>query len=98
MGAQLRHREAPPPKQSRLWLTRPTDPNFIAALTTAGIVLHLLLRFVFHASRAIEQAPLVVILLAGGIPLVVPLLRKAFAREFGSDHLEIGRASCRERV
>jgi heavy metal translocating P-type ATPase len=64
-----------------------TGPNLIAALTTAGIAAHLLLRYLVHASRAAWQAPLIVVLIFGGIPLVVPLIRKAFAREFGSDHL-----------
>ncbi len=64
-----------------------TAPNAIAALTSAGIVLHLVLRFFVHMSRAAYQAPLIVVLVLGGIPLVVPLIRKALAREFGSDHL-----------
>lgn len=73
------------PKRNRE--SRWTAPNLIAALTTAGIAAHLALRFLLHTSRATWQAPLIVVLLLGGIPLVVPLIRKAFALEFGSDHL-----------
>jgi heavy metal translocating P-type ATPase len=62
-------------------------PNNIAYLTIAGIVLHLVLRYLLHASRIVWQVPLIAILLVGGIPLLVPLTRKLIAREFGSDHL-----------
>jgi heavy metal translocating P-type ATPase len=68
-------------------VSRLTEPNFIAGLAITGILLHLVLRFALHVSRIAWQAPLVVVLIAGGIPLVVPLARKALAREFGSDHL-----------
>src|SRR5271167_3939092 len=77
---------SPPVRQGK-FVSRWTNPNFIAALTTAGIVLHLILRFLLHVSRAAWQSPLIVVLIAGGIPLVLPLVRKALAREFGSDHL-----------
>lgn len=33
------------------------------------------------------QLPLIVVLIVGGLPLLVPLARKLFALEFGSDHL-----------
>ncbi|HUJ41558.1 MAG TPA: heavy metal translocating P-type ATPase [Candidatus Acidoferrales bacterium] len=69
------------------FLSRWTAPNFIAMLAVAGIALHLVLRYLARLSQAAWQAPLIAVLLAGGIPLVVPLVRKAFAREFGSDHL-----------
>jgi len=76
-----------PPTRHSKFVSRWTDANFIAALTTVGIVLHLLLRYLLRVPRAAWQTPLIVILVAGGIPLVVPLVRKALAREFGSDHL-----------
>src|SRR5208283_5869082 len=76
-----------PPARHSKFVSRWTDANFIAALTTVGIVLHLLLRYLLRVPRAAWQTPLIVILVAGGIPLVVPLVRKALAREFGSDHL-----------
>jgi len=62
-------------------------PNNIAFLTLTGIFLHLILRFLLHSPRIAWQAPLIVVLIAGGIPLLVPLTQKLFAREFGSDHL-----------
>jgi heavy metal translocating P-type ATPase len=59
----------------------------IALLTTAGIALHLLLRFAFHASPGAFLAPLFVVLLLGGTPLLIDLIRRVIAREFGSDLL-----------
>ncbi len=76
-----------PPTRWGDTLSRWTAPNFIAGLAIAGIVLHLVLRYILQVSRAGWQAPLIVVLLGGGIPLVVPLARKALARQFGSDHL-----------
>jgi heavy metal translocating P-type ATPase len=38
-------------------------------------------------SAATQEIPLIVVLVIGGIPLIVPLVRKLFALEFGSDHL-----------
>ena len=59
----------------------------IAALAAAAMVLHLALRFGFHAARALCDAPLLVALALGGGPLLYDLLRKALRREFGSDQL-----------
>jgi heavy metal translocating P-type ATPase len=70
-------------KNLSAWIT----PSFIAALATAGILLHLILRYLLDVPRIAWQAPLFIILVVGGIPLVVPLTRKFLAREFGSDHL-----------
>jgi heavy metal translocating P-type ATPase len=78
---------AAPPSAPASLLSRWTQPNFIAGLAIAAIALHLILRFALHVSRAGWQAPLVIVLIGGGVPLVVPLARKALAREFGSDHL-----------
>jgi heavy metal translocating P-type ATPase len=63
-----------------------SEPS-IAILTTAGILIHLVLRYVVHASPLASHAPLYVILVLGGAPLVVTLIRKALIREFGSDLL-----------
>jgi len=68
-------------------LTRLIKPNNIAFLTVCGIFLHLLLRYLLHSPRIAWQAPLLVVLVLGGVPLLVPLTRKLFALEFGSDHL-----------
>jgi heavy metal translocating P-type ATPase len=64
-----------------------TKPNNIALLTIAGILLHLVLRYFFNSPRIAWQAPLIVVLIIGGVPLLVPLTQKLLAREFGSDHL-----------
>ena len=58
----------------------------IAILAIVGILLHLAARF-FAVPRFDASLPLIAVLIVGGLPLVVPLLRKAFRREFGSDHL-----------
>jgi heavy metal translocating P-type ATPase len=59
----------------------------IASVAIAAIVLHLLLRFVFHASPGAYQLPLLIALVIGGVPLVFELLVKLFHRQFGSDLL-----------
>jgi heavy metal translocating P-type ATPase len=64
-----------------------TKPNNIATLTIVGILLHLFLRYLLHSPRIAWQVPLIAVLIVGGIPLLVPLTQKLFAREFGSDHL-----------
>lgn len=48
-----------------------TASTLIALLALSAIVLHLVLRFVSHAPRIAWQAPLVLVLIAGGLPLVV---------------------------
>ncbi|MEZ5292618.1 MAG: heavy metal translocating P-type ATPase [Vicinamibacterales bacterium] len=78
--------QTPPPPPSSL--SRPSIWNrdtAVAALAVAGIAAHLALRIAGLASAA--DAALVVVLVAGGLPLVWDLLRKALAREFGSDLL-----------
>jgi heavy metal translocating P-type ATPase len=59
----------------------------IAALSLAAILSHLVLRFVVDASAGAQLAPLVIVLAAGGPPLLYDLLRKLLKREFGSDLL-----------
>lgn len=82
---------SPPPigvvdasKRAR-WLSG--TPMLIAFLAIASIAVHLALRYVFHSPKIAWQIPLIVALAGGGLPLVVQLIRKLFAREFGSDHL-----------
>lgn len=70
-------------KNTSIW----TAPTLIAILATICIAAHLLLRYVFHVPRIAWQAPLILALLTGGLPLLVRLTRKLFEREFGSDHL-----------
>ncbi len=75
-----------------------TNEARIAALAVVGIVIHLILRFGLPESVAavphfggplapLANWPLLIVLVFGGGPLVVALLRQAFAREFGSDLL-----------
>jgi heavy metal translocating P-type ATPase len=64
-----------------------TAPTLIAILAVGAILLHLVLRYAFNVPRIAWQVPLIVALIAGGLPLVVRLTRKVFEREFGSDHL-----------
>jgi heavy metal translocating P-type ATPase len=64
-----------------------TAPTIIALLAFASVLAHLALRFLFDIPRIVWQAPLILALIAGGVPLLVQLTRKLLAREFGSDHL-----------
>ena len=57
----------------------------IAAFTTAAILLHLSARFIFKMGAPWYLPPLYASLALGGVPLLVNLLRKILAREFGSD-------------
>ena len=52
-----------------------------------AIVLHLVLRYGAHAPLRVALAPLIVVLLVGGTPLVFDLAKKLVKREFGSDLL-----------
>ena len=71
------------PRALAVW----TEPNNIALLTIGGILLHLFLRYLLNTPRIAWQVPLIAVLSIGGVPLLVPLTQKLFAREFGSDHL-----------
>jgi len=62
-------------------------PSGIAVFSIGMIFLHLLLRYLFGMPKTLWQAPLVIALVVGGAPLLVTLIRKLVAREFGSDHL-----------
>ena len=52
-----------------------------------AIMLHLVLRYGTHAPLRVALAPLIVVLLVGGTPLVFDLAKKLVKREFGSDLL-----------
>jgi heavy metal translocating P-type ATPase len=58
--------------------------TFVAALALAGILTHLIVRFVIGVNG---DAPLLLVLAAGGLPLVIQLAGRAVRGEFGSDHL-----------
>lgn len=70
----------PPPRTSH-------SEAYIAALATMSIVAHLTLRFVFGAPFPVANLPLILTLLAGGIPLIVQLTRSMAAGNFGADLL-----------
>ncbi|MGD9896342.1 MAG: heavy metal translocating P-type ATPase [Candidatus Methylacidiphilaceae bacterium] len=59
----------------------------IALSTLAAIALHLLLRFALGARPGLSNAPLLLALALGGIPLVYELGTKLFRGEFGADLL-----------
>lgn len=61
--------------------------TIIAAFSLLGIAAHLALRFGFRAEPEISQAPLMAILLIGGLPMLAELFGKLIKREFGSDLL-----------
>jgi heavy metal translocating P-type ATPase len=61
--------------------------TYIAILTTLGIAVHVGLRYGAHVSHGASLVPLFVALAIGGIPILVSLARKLWAREFGSDLL-----------
>jgi heavy metal translocating P-type ATPase len=85
----VEHATAPPNETSLK--TQPTHrvprDTYIAAVALAGLLVHLVLRYGFSASPAISFVPLYVVLVVGGVPLIVDLARKFWAREFGSDLL-----------
>ncbi|HEY1212314.1 MAG TPA: heavy metal translocating P-type ATPase [Bryobacteraceae bacterium] len=58
-----------------------------AALSFAGILLHLLLRYLLNYKATISFIPLLVIIIAGGIPLLYDLLSQIRKRQFGADFL-----------
>lgn len=61
--------------------------TIVAALSTTGIVLSLGLRFGLRLTEEAWRIPLIAVLIIGGIPVLWALLKKLFAREFGSDLL-----------
>jgi len=60
---------------------------FIALLAALGISAHLTARYVFRAPPDQSALPLISVLLIGGAPLLLDLLKRTARREFGSDLL-----------
>ena len=83
VAASLPAERAEGPRKPSKW----TAPTVIALLAVASILSHLILRYLLDVPRVAWQAPLILALIAGGLPLLVPLTRKLLAMEFGSDHL-----------
>lgn len=61
--------------------------TIVAVLSTTGIALSLVFRFGLRMSEETWRIPLIAVLIIGGIPVLWALLKKLFAREFGSDLL-----------
>src|SRR5271169_4686631 len=57
-------------------LTVWNKPKNVALVTIAGILVHLFLRYLLPSPRIAWQAPLLVILIVGGVPLLIPLTQK----------------------
>ena len=83
------HRGSPAPFAAPEKRQKPSDRRVpaIALLATAGIAIHLVLRYAVQAAPQVSFAPLYAVLLLGGLPLLVALGRRLFAHEFGSDLL-----------
>jgi len=81
-------RESPPAQPwnspSGLWQRKST---VIAALAILGILIHLVLRYGFHAAPETYRIPLLVTLVLGGLPMLSDLVRKLIKLEFGADLL-----------
>ena len=67
-------------------LSYPRD-TFIAAFSLAGIIVYLAMRFGAPGTQAFDTYPLFAVLAVGGIPLIIDLAKKLWARDFGSDLL-----------
>src|SRR5579859_6541577 len=59
----------------------------IALIAAVGIAAHLALRFLVADAGRFANIPLFVALAAGGLPLIVQLVRKLWTADFGSDFL-----------
>jgi heavy metal translocating P-type ATPase len=93
-GAEERGSRVDPsgPLQPRLSSAWACDSQFrrdllIACVAVAGISAHLILRFGLGITGQLQNIPLYVVLVFGGLPLVFRLIQKSLAREFGSDLL-----------
>ena len=73
--------------KTRRFDTSPRGVKAVALVSAVGIAVHLVLRFSTADLRSLANVPLHVALLAGGLPLLVQLIRKLWAGEFGSDFL-----------
>jgi heavy metal translocating P-type ATPase len=64
------------------------EMGLLALVSLAGILVHLILRYLAGlAGSTTASLPLVAVLLIGGVPLVLRLVWRAMHAEFGSDHL-----------
>jgi heavy metal translocating P-type ATPase len=69
-------------------VTHERQVGLVALLALAGILVHLILRYLAGLAGSLAaSAPLLAVLLIGGTPLVLRLAWRAMHGEFGSDHL-----------
>ncbi len=66
---------------------RPSKETYIAVLALLGILVYLAARFLAHVPARQADWALIVVLAAGGTPLLVDLARRVAHGEFGSDLL-----------
>src|SRR5579864_7273359 len=59
----------------------------LASISLLGIAAHLVLRYGSATAAAQASIPLQAVLLVGGVPLILRLVRNAIRGQFGSDHL-----------
>ncbi len=59
----------------------------ITALSLLGILAHLAMRYGWEISEHNSAIPLLVVLILGGIPLLIRIVRQALARDLGTDLL-----------
>ena len=71
-------------RQARFFGAKET---YISLLAAGGILLHLIFHYGLHIGASVSMPPLYAVLVLGGVPLVVDLVRKAIRLEFGSDLL-----------
>ncbi len=64
-----------------------SQATYIAIFSAASILLYLVLRYAARAPVSVTLLPLYATLIVGGTPLILVLVRKMVAREFGSDLL-----------
>jgi heavy metal translocating P-type ATPase len=72
------------PSKLRLSVSKET---YIAISTAVAIATHLILRYIAHLPIRLCIVPLLAALAIGGIPILITLVRRLSAREFGSDLL-----------
>lgn len=91
VGTTVREQRAakPPIQPAARWdkVFPHSQETYIAILSALGILLHFVLRYAVRAQAPATLLPLYATLLIGGAPLVLALVRKLIAREFGSDLL-----------
>lgn len=60
----------------------------VASIAGLGIAVHLLLRFAIgNSNESVNNAPLIAVLILGGVPVLIELARSAWAGRFGADWL-----------